>query len=476
MRYQERIYSQTPHSGLRNKKDWNVNMSSDICVFQTPLFNISGATKIDCTGTTMSAGTHIITGTTQTIPLSFGFTGNTQTFIDTEAVFKYSIYKYEDIFTGFTTTPIFTSDLISYSAFSATNTTTQYIQTSGLTLDGEYLVKGFFEYSACTDYLKRLGKTIDTSFYLFGSEYNIYDNKLDYYFLAITSAATPTLFDAGQGIPSNTLLQSIILPAPNTTQLLLPNTVNGDFVLTLNGLSLAKDYDYIYSANVITLSAATVVDDIITIISVPTSSSQLKIDYIDVIGPIPSGPTNGEGNNNYYYNTTTNKYEIYTSVNPDVLGQIIVMINGATLANNVDYYQSISNPKRIILEGNIYDDDIITIVYFPLLQFSNGINTNLVTVNWSVSPTPQTNNGEFTLEVSNNSNFSSFYYTGTTDYIQNVGIYTNSFTVTGNVGTEYYYRVKNNKKYTTICGVDISNVSYSDTIPIKITTNSINSY
>ena len=93
MRYQERIYSQTPHSGLRNKKDWNVNMSSDICVFQTPLFNISGATKIDCTGTTMSAGTHIITGTTQTIPLSFGFTGNTQTFIDTEAVFKYSIYK-----------------------------------------------------------------------------------------------------------------------------------------------------------------------------------------------------------------------------------------------------------------------------------------------------------------------------------------------------------------------------------------------
>jgi len=475
MRYQERIYSQTPHSGLRNKKDYNVNMSSDICIFQTPLFNMTGATKIDCTGTTMSAGTQIITGSTQPITLTFGFTGNTQTFIDTDALFKFSIFKYEDVFSGFTTTPIFSSELINYSAFSATNTTTQYIPTSGLTLDGEYLVKGFFEYSACTDYLKRLGKKIDTSFYLFGNEYGIYNN-LDYYFLAFTSAATPTLFNAGQGIPVNSLYQSVILPEPNTTQILLPNNPNGDFVVTLNGLSLARDYDYIYSANVITLSAATVVDDIVTLIYVPTSSAALTIDYIDVVGTIPSGPTNGEGSNKYYYNTTTSKYEVYTSVNPDSLSKIIVMINGATLADNVDYYKSTSNPKRIILEGDIYEDDIITLVYFPLLQYSNGINTNLVTVNWTVSPTPQTNNGNFTLEVGNDSGFSSLYFTGTTNYIQNVGVYSNSFTVTGSVGTQYFYRVKNNKKYVTICGTEVNDVAYSDTIPIKITTNSVNSY
>jgi hypothetical protein len=477
MRYQERIYSQTQHSGRRNKKDNNVNMSSDICIFQSPLFNITGATKIDCTGTTMSAGTHIVTTSlTQTIPLSFGFTANTQTFIDTEATFKFSIYKYEDVFTGFTTTPIFSSNIISYSAFSATNTTTQYIPTSGLTLDGEYLVKGFFEYSACTDYLRRLGKKIDTSFYLFGNEYSIYNGDVDYYFLAMTSAATPTLFTAGQGIPVNSLYQSVILPEPNTTQILLPNNPSGDFVVTLNGLTLAKDYDYIYSANVITLSAATVVDDIVTLIYVPTESSQLTIDYIDVVGPIPSGPTNGEGSNNYYYNTTTNKYEVYTSVNPDTLSKIIVMINGATLADNVDYYKSTTNPKRIILEGDIYDGDMITLVYFPLIQFSNGINTNLVTVNWTIDPAPQTNNGEFTLEVGYDNTFSSFYFTGTTNYIENVNVYTNSFNVTGSVGTQYFYRVKNNKKYTTLCGDEINNISYSDTIPIKITTNSVNSY
>jgi hypothetical protein len=43
------------------------------------------------------------------------------------------------------------------------------------------------------------------------------------------------------------------------------------------------------------------------------------------------------------------------------------MLNGVTLANGGDYYQSISNPKRI-LEGDLLIEDIITI----LLSYYNG--------------------------------------------------------------------------------------------------------
>jgi hypothetical protein len=64
-----------------------------------------------------------------------------------------------------------------------------------------------------------------------------------------------------------------------------------------------------------------------------------------------------------YYNTTTGKYEIYTDTTP--LEGNSVMLNGVTLANGGDYYQSISNPKRIILEGDLLIEDIITIVYYP---------------------------------------------------------------------------------------------------------------
>lgn len=48
MRYQELIYIQNEHSGVRNKDILNVNMSSDMCIFRAPEFEISGASKIDC--------------------------------------------------------------------------------------------------------------------------------------------------------------------------------------------------------------------------------------------------------------------------------------------------------------------------------------------------------------------------------------------------------------------------------------------
>ena len=91
MRYQQLIYIQNENSGVRNSDILNVNMSSDICIFENPLFSVSGATKIDCTGST---GTTYVVTTATTIPLTFNFTGNVDTFTATSATFKYQIYKY----------------------------------------------------------------------------------------------------------------------------------------------------------------------------------------------------------------------------------------------------------------------------------------------------------------------------------------------------------------------------------------------
>ena len=91
MRYQEPIYIQNENSAVRNKDILNVNMSSDMCVFEAPLFSVSGASKIDCTGST---GTTYVVTTATTIPLAFNFTGNVDTFTATSATFKYEIYKY----------------------------------------------------------------------------------------------------------------------------------------------------------------------------------------------------------------------------------------------------------------------------------------------------------------------------------------------------------------------------------------------
>lgn len=433
--------------------------------------------KVPCTtGGTITGASYIISANTQTIPLTFDFTANTQTFIDTEANFRYEIYKYDNSQSQFSAIPVYKSQRLNYSAFSATNTTTEYIPSSGITLDGDYLVKGFYQFSACTDFLKRLGKGVDTINYKYGSQYGIYDNNLDYYFIALKQAEIPYFTNNGSNDTlANSLTQSVFLPAAGIQNIPKPQNI-GHFIMTLNGLVLANGSDYTYTGDVVTLNGFTAEDDIITFIYTSIGGTNLVADNIDITTSIVSGATNGQGSNLVYFNTTSGKYEIYTSVEPAPLDDIIVMLNGVTLANNVDYYQSTSNLKRIILEGDLVVGDIITIVYFPANSTVNGLNTNNPIVSWLINELPQKENGYFSLEVSTNNSFTNFYYTGYTPYNTATISYSDSFIASGTIGTTLYYRVKNEKNYETLCGNIITSVAYSDIVPIVIQSNAINSY
>ena len=474
MRHQEIIYIQNNSSAVRNKNILNVNMSSDMCIFQTPLFTMSGTSKIDCTGTT---GTSYVVSTATTIPVTFSFTANTSSFSATSATFKYEVYKYDTTAEEFLIPPVYQSSLIYYSGFSATSATTQYIPVSGISLDGDYLIKGFYEFDSCTDFLNRLGKRVDTLTYRTGTEFGLYDSNLDYYFIAINAAETPELLQNSSNTPTaNQLFQQVILPESGSTNITISNYYAGDFVVTLNGLTLAPNLDYTFTGNVVTLSAETVYDDIITVIYTTTGGNNLVGDNINISSAIATGPTDGQGTNTSYYNTTTGKYEIYTTVTPSDGGSIIVMINGATLANGIDFYQSITNLKRIILEGDLLVGDIITIVYFAKTNAINGLITNTPSIVWQISTAPELVNGVFTLEVSTGTSFSNFYSTGTTDYMTGSTLYSDTFIASGTVGTTLYYRVKNQKDYVSLCGDTVRTIAYSETIPLIIQTNAINSY
>jgi len=490
MRYQERIYIQNNNSGLRNRNNVNVNMSSDISVFKEPLFNVIGATKIDCTGTT-SGATYIVTSAS-TIPLTFEFTGNTDSFSTTNASFKYEIYKYSDDINYFDKTATYKSESIQYSTFSGTNTTLQNIPVSGLSLDGEYLIKAYYDFTVSTDFLNRIGKNVNTLFYKNGNEYALYDGRTDYYFLAIKQPDKPLFYINGSNnLPSNTLQQQTILGREPLNEFdeegnLLPpkpyrtfaiNGYSGNFVLTLNGLVLAPIEDYSFSGTVVTLNDDILPDDIITIVY--TSNGQginLMTDNIFIDTPTVSGGTSTEGNNQHFYNTESNKFEIYTSVQTSDGNSIIVMINGVTLANGVDFYQSSTNKKRIILEGDLIIGDIITIAYFPQASVVNNIIEANPLVSFSVNTPPQKTNGSFLLEISDTILFDSIIYTGSTSYSIGITGYGIPLSISGKAGTQLYYRVKNEKNYITFCGNSISAATYSDIIPITIQTNSINTY
>jgi hypothetical protein len=489
MRYQDKIYIQNNNSALRNRSLGNVNMSSDICVFNNPIFGLNGAIKINCSAST-SGATYMITSAT-TIPMTFDFTGYVSELTSINPSFKYEIYQFNNTLSAFTNTPVYSPQPMPYSSFSGTNTIPQNIPVSGISIDGEYLVKGYYQFDVCTDFLGRLGKKVDTLTYKNGKQYGLYDSELDYYFIAIKQPDKPKfLINGSNNFPANSIQQQTIPYNPprmvfdNMGNILPPlpyktfaiNSHSGNFIVTLNGLVLSPMGDYSFSGNLVTLNDEILSDDVITVIfNSEGNGASLMTDNYEVTR-IVSGPTNNQGNNTYYYNTTTNKFEIYTSITPNTNDSIIVMINGVTLANNVDYYQSITNLKRIILEGDLMEGDIITIAYFPQASVVNGINNTTPFVSWTIDTPPQMVNGLFTLEISNSSLFTSLNYSASTDYITGSSTYGLPFSVTGQVGTQLFYRVKNEKNFVTLCGGIISAATYSDIIPITILTNYINSY
>jgi len=313
--------------------------------------------------------------------------------------------------------------------------------------------------------------------------FGLYEPSKDNYMVIFREADTP-IFTLNTGLGTNllSLKQKVVIPKGKETEFILPDDVSGNFVVTLNGLALSNGYDYSisqYSGGtnpyVITMSGSVLSTDIITFIYASSNSSGLKTDIIDVTS-IASGPTDGQGTNNVYYNTTTSKYEIYLSISPFSSNDILIMINGATLANGVDYYQSITNSKRIIFTGTLLVGDIITAAYVPNVDFVDSINTPTPTITWNIANSPQLVNGEFILEFASDKSMTTQVSSAQTNYVVGQNTYEANGLISGTVGTRLYYRVTNFKNYNTLCGDIIQSTAYSEVIPITIATNSINSY
>ena len=490
MRHQEPIYIQNNHNSVRNRDMFNVSTSSDMCIFEAPLFNVSGASKIDCSTGATAPATYLLNNETN-IPLEFQFTANTSTFTGNNVSFSYEIYKYNQSGNIFLIAPVYASGDIAYSAFTSFSSLTQNIPITSLNLDGEYLIKGYYKYPVCTDFLNRLGKVENTFLYRRGIAYGLYEPTTDYYFIAIGKTVTPILLNNGSNNQAaGRLVQQIILPESFVTfnedgdevplsgvkTFNLDSSFVGDFIVTFNGLTLTKDLDYTFSGTVVTLNEAMMAGDVLSVIYTSAGSNSIKTDNLEITSTITTGTTDNQGDNLAYFNITTNKYEIYTTVTPNNGDSIIVMINGVTLTNGVDFYQSSTNPKRIILQGDLVKGDLLVIVYFPNTGVVNGLTTSSPFISWIVDPPPPNNNGLFTLEVAYDKNFTNMYASATTPYVSGEIGYGVGFTASGTVGTILYYRVKNAKNYTTICGNTISADTYSETVSVTIQSNSINTY
>ncbi len=432
---------------------------------------MSGASKIE-TGTTISDHYIHIVDTGSTFDLTFTFTGNVETFIDTDTDFKYDIYPYNYSTNVFTSIPIFSSGEILWDSFSGTSAFTDTLLFSEFIVDGEYLVKGSYDFVSCTNFLSALGDVNNTSA-LIGTLYGIYEPDFDNYFALINKAIKPR-FELSptdtRRLGALTVESTLIV---DETEIITSASWVGNVIVALNGLTLAEgeDDDFTTVDTTIFFNSPLVADDIVTVAFVNSGNANgLTSESFIVVAPIVSGATDGEGSNLYYYNTDISKYEIYTLSEPVEFNDLIVTLNGVTLANILDYNQSVDNPKRIILNGNIFDTDIITITYNTFGSFVGTIFVDMFDVYWTITPAPDNTQGLFTLDVADDESFSggTIIFSATTPYVIDESTYTVTINLSGYTGTTAFYKVSNKKDFTLITGDIITTITDSDIIPITL--------
>jgi hypothetical protein len=446
--------------------------------------------------------------------------------------FRYEIYKYDSGLDLFARPAVYISDDISYEAYTGcVETYLKYAEAGGLdpqsteellselgcsdlfinfnnlSGDGDYLLKIFYQFDACTDFLKRIGVKIDTSIYDLSDRFNIYNQEFDKYFVGVYKAESPILTSNQGSETVNTtnnlpLFQESFIIDEETdanatgSTLTLLSRPDGDIFIALNGLVLSKNIDYVilneptvdsiyFNNNVNTDNLQPLIiqfygnleiGDVVNIVFTRQTTKTLFSEPILIDSFIPTGATNNQGSSKYYYNTTTQKYEIYLSNTPLENSNILLILNGIVLLNNIDYYQSVSNKKRIILEGVILVDDILTAVYYPSAYLVGDITETNNIIDWYITIPPLNSNGEFEIQYSPEIEFSTYDIGDTIQYSAGTLTYSGNLILSGSNETELYYRVKNHKKYISICGDIIDDVAYSDTIKVKIISNAINSY
>jgi hypothetical protein len=463
-----------------------IETSSEDCVFTGSCETKQTVCNLDFSGITLNDdNVHVLTGQTE-FNLTFDFTGNTSSFIDNNAKFKYNIHKYVPGLNRFNGVPVYSSEYINWSGFSGTSAYTTSITASTIDPDGEYIIKGQFNHDVSTEFGKLLGYNYTTVPSLNGDPYGIYQSNKDKYFIAFKEADTPALEngEVGDGVALNGLTVLSVLLDGTTTEFNLPLS-NGAYLISLNGITLSPEYDYSITqidldddvVSKLTLSAQTFNEDILTYaFTNGIENNNVKADSFDIASTIVSGATNQEGANTVYYNTTKGKYELYLSRTPITSNDIVITLNGITLANNVDYFQSNTNSKRIILEGDLIISDLLTAYYNTSTNIQGNQFGTGVTVSWSIQNAPINNDGLFTVQTSNDNNFTSIVSSGTTSYIAGQTSYGQLISLVGTFGDKQYYRIKNEKRFKNLCGETLTTEKYSETVEITIQTNLNNSY
>ena len=470
---QEPIYVVNNSEAIKNRVINNFNTSSDYCIFVHPTYSIDN-TGLIMTGITINDSlVNIIEKNTVDINFNFYFDES----LNESTTFNYEVYKYNPILTSFNSNPLIINQNINESSLIGSTGYTINMKINKLQPDGEYLIKTKFNHLSCGYILSKLGVINTTSDYNSNLLYGNYNPDYDAYFILMTNPDKPILtINTSVQTESGALITEQTIIMDNQQTVVIEGSYVGKPIVTLNGLTLSEIEDFTINNNVITFNGLLVNDDLINVIySVSQIGNGINNETIDV-GSIISGVTNGEGLNKIYYNTDTNKFEGFINNTITNFNGVIITLNGATLMNGVDYYQSTSNPKKIIFNGLLVNNDFINIFYIGFSSFNGNIVNPNFSLYWELNNIINNENGEFIVYLSEDISFSTLINEIIVPYESYVSNFATTLLLPGQFGDNYYIKVVNRKKYLTIANELLIIENESSILPITLTSNSNNSY
>jgi len=397
--------------------------------------------------------------------------------------FTGEIYKYDKSEEEFTNSAVFNFDF-DYDVLSADTTNTATIPLVNIG-EGEFIIKGYWGYNINTLVAKQLEYrkyNIDT--YKRGTEYGLYNPETDWYFLNIYEADVP--FFMNNSAPAPVSINTLVVNSVYTNEGQTDYFIGGlsDPIVSYNGAVLAKNIEYSAITSAVTpfirlMFEPILADQMLTYAYVREGEEgDLFGDVYTVTEPISSGPTTDrEDTDRVYYNTTHNKYEFWLQSTP--ASDVILSLNGSVLAENIEYYKSITNLNRIILDDALVGGDILEAFYTPSTAVIGLIYTNRPIIAWSVVSAPLNTMGRFTVEFTSvdDPDFENILYSFVTPYVMGDKAYNlETYLENAQAGDIFLYRIKNEKFYEPIIGEIIYSYAYSDVVKVEIATNLGESY
>ena len=465
------------------------------CNFQENGFNLSGGTRSQwglpnvITDKAISCDRYVYLIPNNRTTYNFDLLVNNvnNVVIPKKLSFTGEIYKYNQTLGEFTNSSLYAFN-IPYDNLSGNTANTVTIQTVDIG-EGEFIIKPYWNYNINTLIAKQQNvRKSNINTYKRGEVYGLYTPETDWYFISVFNAQKPIFNNTAA--PSIGGINTLTVSTQFTISGITDYNIQGfsDPIVSYNGAVLAKDIEYsaVTSGSFsgitipfIRLLFTPLDDQILTYAYVTDGATDdLLADLYVVNSGIISGATGTQlDSDRVFYNTTQNKYEFYllSQSNSDV----VLSINGSVLSNNIEYFKSTSDSRRIILEETINNGDIIEAFYVPANPINGGIQTNKPIISWSIDTAPTNTIGKFTVEVTSpdDINYENVIYSEEVGYVLGQKTYSKLITLTNAVaGDKFIYRVKNEKFYKPIIGETIYSVSYSDSNNIEILTNVGDSY